>query len=251
MINTTVKYLLFSVSLFIFSSGAGYCAELREVIYAYPNKGAQWEVSAAHVICDACSPTEKLSYMPANYVEKILRVKANNDDSSCEGCNAVEIMNDAGQVARAEDSFFPEKCRPDKSDEPSRNESPAACEFAEPQPEKAVTVFFDFNRHDIEIGELEKLESIITLMKLGDTIRVYGYTCDVGEKEYNDALALKRAEAVYFALTKRGVDSKRITLAGFGVSVVGCAQTQAGYACAIKDRIKNRRAEIYLFPSML
>jgi len=87
------------------------------------------------------------------------------------------------------------------------------------------TVFFDFDSYELKPGEKAKLDSLSK-----DTqYRATGYTCDIGEKFYNDKLALNRARAVqnYLGSIVKEVDGK-------------------GKCCYVdlKERWRNRRVEI-------
>ena len=49
-------------------------------------------------------------------------------------------------------------------------------------------------------------------------MEIGGHTDIVGTKNYNKSLSQKRAEAVKDFLTKKGIDSRRITAMGYGSS---------------------------------
>lgn len=69
---------------------------------------------------------------------------------------------------------------------------------------------------------------------------IEGHTDDVGSPDTNQALAMKRAEAVRTALIRRGVDSSRIAVRALG--------EQAPLASNDSDagRRENRRAQIFI-----
>jgi outer membrane protein OmpA-like peptidoglycan-associated protein len=87
------------------------------------------------------------------------------------------------------------------------------------------TVYFDFDSYELKPGEKRKLDSLSKDTKY----RATGYTCDIGEKSYNDRLALNRARAVqnYLGDIVKEVDGK-------------------GKCCYVdpKERWRNRRVEI-------
>jgi outer membrane protein OmpA-like peptidoglycan-associated protein len=95
----------------------------------------------------------------------------------------------------------------------------------EKEEKSTETVYFDFDSFELKPSEKEKLDSLPRDIQY----KVTGYTCDIGEKDYNDRLALKRARAVreYLSSLVKEVSGK-------------------GNCCYIdlKDRWKNRRAEI-------
>lgn len=81
-------------------------------------------------------------------------------------------------------------------------------------------LYFDFNKATFKqesYTELNKLERMLqqnTAMK----VEIGGHTDIVGTKAYNKILSQKRAEAVKDYLTKKGVDSRRITAVGYGAT---------------------------------
>ena len=58
--------------------------------------------------------------------------------------------------------------------------------------EQTETVHFDLNSAALKKQEKKKLDAIATKEKVSIT----GYTCDTGQKGYNDKLALRRAKTV-------------------------------------------------------
>lgn len=95
----------------------------------------------------------------------------------------------------------------------------------EKEEKSTETVYFDFDSFELKHSEKVKLNSLSRDVEY----KVTGYTCDIGEKDYNDRLALKRAGAVreYLGSLVREVSGK-------------------GKCCYIdlKNRWKNRRAEV-------
>jgi len=94
----------------------------------------------------------------------------------------------------------------------------------EPEEKVAETVYFDFDSFKLKPSEKAKLDGLSKGLKY----EITGYTCDIGPKDYNDRLALKRAESVKGYL-------------GVSAEVRG-----KGKCCYVdlKDRSKNRRVEI-------
>jgi outer membrane protein OmpA-like peptidoglycan-associated protein len=85
-------------------------------------------------------------------------------------------------------------------------------------------IYFDFDSARIRESEKKKLDG---LRFDGGKYTITGYTCDIGSKEYNDRLALRRARAVRDYLK------------------VDAAVEGKGKCCYIsKERSKNRRAEV-------
>jgi outer membrane protein OmpA-like peptidoglycan-associated protein len=71
------------------------------------------------------------------------------------------------------------------------------------------------------------------------TMRIEGHTDNAGKPEFNQALSLKRAEAVRDALIERGVPADRLTVEGFGSSKPIASNA------AESGRDRNRRIEIH------
>ena len=102
-------------------------------------------------------------------------------------------------------------------------------------------VNFDFNSSTIRPDSRPVLDQAATLLKAnpGVQVLVEGYTDSIGSDEYNQALSLRRAEAVYRYLVNHGVDPERLTVEGFGKrSPVASNDTEAG-------RAQNRRVELH------
>ena len=101
-------------------------------------------------------------------------------------------------------------------------------------------VNFDFNSAEIRPDARPVLDQAAELLKENPEVdvRVEGHTDSVGSVEYNQALSLRRAEAVYRYLVNRGVDPERFTVEGLGKSrPIANNDTEAG-------RAQNRRVEL-------
>jgi OOP family OmpA-OmpF porin len=101
-------------------------------------------------------------------------------------------------------------------------------------------VNFDFNSSDIRADARPVLDQAAELLKAnaGVDVRVEGHTDSIGSEEYNQALSVRRAEAVYRYLVNRGVDPERFIVEGFGESrPVADNDTETG-------RAQNRRVEL-------
>jgi outer membrane protein OmpA-like peptidoglycan-associated protein len=106
---------------------------------------------------------------------------------------------------------------------------------------------FDFDKSIIRPGNRELLSRMAgVLMTLqGYGVYVYGYTDDVGTKEYNQKLSERRASAVRDYLVAAGVDPKMIFTKGYGKS----DPLESGES--VEARAKNRRVEIGIVDSVL
>jgi OOP family OmpA-OmpF porin len=85
-------------------------------------------------------------------------------------------------------------------------------------PETVVTVYFDFDKHNIKDDAAFKLDSLydILVKNPGAVVQISGYTDGLGSVEYNKILSDKRAKACADYLMTKGVDSSRISFESFG-----------------------------------
>lgn len=75
------------------------------------------------------------------------------------------------------------------------------------------------------------------------TLLVAGHTDSTGEASYNQQLSVNRATAVQNRLLTHGVDSRRLTVVGYGESMpISSNNTDAG-------REQNRRVELTIVPN--
>ena len=83
----------------------------------------------------------------------------------------------------------------------------------------------------------------ILLVSKGYGLSVFGYTDDVGTKEYNQKLSERRAEAVRNYLVQAGIEAAIVNTKGYGkTNRLVAGQTE-------QARAKNRRVEIALTDS--
>ena len=88
---------------------------------------------------------------------------------------------------------------------------------------------------------VDKLATVLTKYPK-TTITVAGYTDNTGRPDYNVKLSERRANAVKFALTDRGVAGARISTMGFG------AENPVASNAAPDGRAQNRRVELHIVP---
>lgn len=110
---------------------------------------------------------------------------------------------------------------------------------------KSIRFAFDksnLRAQDKEI--LSRIAGILSTLK-GYQIYVYGYTDDIGTKEYNLKLSERRAKAVYDYLVQNGLSPNIMTTKGFGEAdpLVPGSSPQA--------RAINRRVEIGIVDSTI
>lgn len=96
--------------------------------------------------------------------------------------------------------------------------------------DRVTTIYFPLNSSFISPAEKQKLLYALESLK-GRSVRVTGYTCELGSKEHNDRLALSRAEAAAEILEANGIKPAAVTGEGKCCYVSG-------------DKEMNRRAEI-------
>jgi len=110
---------------------------------------------------------------------------------------------------------------------------------------KSIRFAFDKSSLRPEDKEvLSRIAGILSTLK-GYQIYVYGYTDDIGTKEYNLKLSERRAKSVYDYLVKNGLNPNIMTTKGFGEAdplVPGSSP---------KARAINRRVEIGLVDSTI
>ncbi len=122
----------------------------------------------------------------------------------------------------------------------------AAAPAPRPQPPAATKVtyaadaFFDFNKAVVKAEGKAKLDDLVGKVK-GVNLEVIiavGHTDAVGADAYNQALSVKRAEAVKAYLVSKGIEKNRVYTEGKGEK-----QPVADNKTA-EGRAKNRRVEI-------
>jgi outer membrane protein OmpA-like peptidoglycan-associated protein len=105
-------------------------------------------------------------------------------------------------------------------------------------------ILFDFAKADIKPAFAPTLDKLAGVLRKYDRsfATVVGHTDSIGSEAYNQALSLRRAEAVVDALVARGVPASRLSAVGRGESEPRADNTtEAG-------RQLNRRVEIFVSP---
>jgi OOP family OmpA-OmpF porin len=117
----------------------------------------------------------------------------------------------------------------------------AACEAPPPAPIKYM-VFFDWDRAVLTSQAQATLTEAANAARAGYNIRVdvVGHADTSGESSYNQALSLRRSNAVRNQLVTNGVNGQAIAVSGRGETAL-LVQTGDG----IREP-QNRRAEITL-----
>jgi outer membrane protein OmpA-like peptidoglycan-associated protein len=104
----------------------------------------------------------------------------------------------------------------------------------------ALYINFDTGKSTIKPDSKPVIDEIVALLKQNPDLKVAieGHTDNVGKAQSNKTLSEQRAQAVLDAIVKQGVDSKRLTAAGFG------AERPIADNKIEEGRAKNRRVEL-------
>src|SRR5690606_1635796 len=80
-------------------------------------------------------------------------------------------------------------------------------------------VLFDTGSATLRSSSGNNLDRLASFLEQYPDHRVLieGHTDNVGSRDYNQKLSLQRAEAVKLYLTRRGIASQRLTVAGVGM----------------------------------
>lgn len=81
-------------------------------------------------------------------------------------------------------------------------------------------IYFDFDKATFQTESYEELNKLEAMLRQNSNLAVEigGHTDAIGTKNYNIFLSRKRAEAVKDYLTKKGIDTRRIKVVGYGKS---------------------------------
>ncbi len=104
------------------------------------------------------------------------------------------------------------------------------------------TILFDTDKAHIKSRLHSDLNAVVTVLGENPALKVEinGHTDNVGSAAYNIKLSEKRAKAVMEYLVSKGIDSKRLSTKGFGLTMpIADNDTPEG-------RAKNRRIELTL-----
>jgi outer membrane protein OmpA-like peptidoglycan-associated protein len=105
-----------------------------------------------------------------------------------------------------------------------------------------TSVCFDTDQWDLKPESFSSLDSLANFLKEHEEykIEINGYTDNSGDESKNLKLSENRAKAVVIYLIKHGIESDRISSAGYG-----SARPRAGNETA-EGRAQNRRVEYVL-----
>ncbi len=101
-------------------------------------------------------------------------------------------------------------------------------------------ILFDTNKSDIKPNFYPDLDAVVAVLEKNTAlnIKIKGHTDNIGRAAYNMKLSENRAKAVMEYLVKKGIDPKRLSAKGFGLTLpIAGNDTKEG-------RAKNRRVEL-------
>jgi OmpA-OmpF porin, OOP family len=158
--------------------------------------------------------------------------------------NADNLLTNAGMASFVKDNFLTKKpmAPAAKAVTPPPAPAPAVLEGTNTEGIWVVDeAYFDFDESEIKPGAFDYLNEIAEVLKTHPeiTVKVQGHTDNIGTKEYNEALSIRRAKAVKTYLTDRGINEDRLILEGFGQSKPAVPNTTD------RGRSLNRRVELH------
>lgn len=158
--------------------------------------------------------------------------------------NADNLLTNAGMAKFVEDVFLTKKpmAPATKAAAPPAAPAPVVLKGTNAQGIWVVDeAYFDFDKSVVKPKAFDFLNQVADVLKTYPqiTLKVQGHTDSIGTKEYNDALSIRRAQAVKTYLMNRGISGDRMTLEGFNFSKpVAPNSTPEG-------RALNRRVELH------
>jgi OmpA-OmpF porin, OOP family len=169
---------------------------------------------------------------------------------------ADDIMTSAGMAGFVENAFLKEKPAPAPAPAPERKDSdgdgvyddedqcpgtPAGARVNAVGCWVLDNVLFDFDKAVIKPEAYPLLDEVVAIMKKNPamSVELQGHTDNIGTKEYNKDLSMRRATAVAEHLVDKGILRNRMATTGFGFSKpVALNGTEFG-------RSLNRRVELH------
>lgn len=111
-------------------------------------------------------------------------------------------------------------------------------------------LFFGFDSYSLTEISISKLQTLIKALEEHPEIKleVRGHTDALGSVEYNQRLSERRAKAALKYLTDHGIDSSRLTFAGFSKNNPAARNTNPDGTDSQEGRQLNRRVEFKIVP---
>jgi OOP family OmpA-OmpF porin len=158
--------------------------------------------------------------------------------------NADNLLTNAGMAKFVEDVFLTKKpmAPAAKTAAPPAAPAPVVLKGTNAQGIWVVDeAYFDFDKSVVKPKAFDFLNEVADVLKTYPqiTLKVQGHTDSIGTKEYNDALSIRRAQAVKTYLMNRGISGDRMTLEGFNFSKPVAPNTTP------EGRALNRRVELH------
>jgi OmpA-OmpF porin, OOP family len=158
-----------------------------------------------------------------------------------------KLLADDGMGRFVQDVFLTRKPvaeEPAPKEEVKESAAPAPIEGLDAKGAWTVDeAYFDFDKATVKPEAFDFLDKIVDVLKSRPEldVKIHGHTDNVGTNAYNDALSLKRANAVKTYLMNRGIDENRLFCKGFGSSDPAASNKTA------EGRALNRRVELIPF----
>lgn len=133
------------------------------------------------------------------------------------------------------------------SEEDTSFKKPVAIDFEVKPIEKGKSytindIYFESDKYDLNDKAKLIIEGFADFLKDNPhlSVEIQGHTDNVGSAEYNLFLSDDRANAVYKYILKQGVDAKRVSYKGYGITrPIDSNDTEKG-------RARNRRTEFFI-----
>jgi outer membrane protein OmpA-like peptidoglycan-associated protein len=190
------------------------------------------------VICSPCPAPTQLERLP-KHTPISIRLTAPLSSPSPPASPPLDVRGNSSNRKPSPDATIPniaspvqEKSSKDIRDIEDKNEkTTSSLEPVETSACRNLSVYFDLGSSFVKPEEQIRIEELVKQITTKDGLLVKGYTCDIGDKKFNDRLALDRAKAVADVLEGAGVHP----LIVFG----------EGKCCYVSDdKVLNRRVEI-------
>lgn len=109
-----------------------------------------------------------------------------------------------------------------------------------------LRIYFDFDKFNIRQDAIDRLDSVANYMKASPkmTIVIDGHTDNKGTPEYNLVLSNERDNAVIKYLHSKGIDPRRISAKGYGMTQM-VNRCGPGVVCSDEEEQLNRRVEFH------
>jgi outer membrane protein OmpA-like peptidoglycan-associated protein len=110
---------------------------------------------------------------------------------------------------------------------------------------RVSNIYYDYDKSELRPESVASLDSLVNFMRDNGSlsIEIYSYTDGKGTDKYNDALSLRRAEAVKSYLVQSGIEESRMLAKPLGAKNPTAENTTASGADNPLGRQLNRRTE--------